>query len=103
MPETETKQTTAPAAPASTADAPSAKTSTSAGDSQQKALKAALLKSVSDFIPREMGRKVSVGAGHLRRTFGDEGAKALGVTEQHGPNSLVCVTVEAIYAATKDA
>ena len=90
------------AEPESGAVAPSAKSPAPAAPDQTK-LKRALLKSVECFIPREMSRKVSCKAGHLRRTFGDAGAEALGVKPEFGADKLVCVTVEAIYDATKDA
>ena len=90
------------AEPESGAVAPSAKSPAPAAADQAK-LKAALRKSVECFVPREMSRKVSCKAGHLRRTFGDAGAEALGVKPEFGADKLVCLSVEAIHAATKDA
>lgn len=65
-------------------------------------LKAAILRSLNDFIPREMHREVGLKASHLRATFGDAVAFGqLNVDKNSAPGSIVFVPVITLYELCK--
>lgn len=67
-------------------------------DSVAGANKAAVLASLREFIPQEMGREVGLKAAYLRQTFGDAICSGrIGFGKDTAPGAIVFVSVATLH------